>query len=141
MSEAQTQTRQRRLWMTALVVCSAAFLSVFYFFDPTQHGFFPRCWLHETTGLHCPGCGGQRALHALLNGDVARAFGHNFFVMCALPLVAWYFGRKLWWRIRKLPPRLPQDRPPALLWTFVACVIAFGFLRNLPMGPFSHLAP
>lgn len=141
MNETAPSLRSRRLWIAAAAIGAAAALSIFFVFDPAQHSFFPRCWLHESTGFHCPGCGGQRALHALVNGDIARAFGHNFLIMSALPFVAWHFGRKLWWRIKKLPPRLSQPPKPILMWAFVIGSIAFGVLRNLPFEPFIRLAP
>lgn len=141
MNEAAPTPRRRRIWMAGIAIGAAAVLSLFFVFDPTQNSFFPRCWLHESTGLHCPGCGGQRALHALIHGDIMRAFGHNFLVMSALPLVAWHYGRKLWWQIKKLPPRLSQSPNPVLVWTIVMGSIAFGVLRNLPMEPFVRLAP
>ena len=133
--------RRRRIWIAVFTVGAAAFLTIFFVFDPTQHNFFPRCWLHKSTGFHCPGCGGQRALHALINGDVPRAFGHNFFIMAALPFFGWRFGRKLWWRIKKVPPQLTQPQKPIMTLTVVVAVIVFGIIRNLPMEPFSLLAP
>lgn len=31
------------------------------------------CMFHKFTGLYCPGCGGTRSLHFLLNGDIIRS--------------------------------------------------------------------
>jgi Protein of unknown function (DUF2752) len=44
--------------------------------DPEQY-FFPRCPLLTLTGLKCPGCGSQRAIHQLLHGNIAASFFLN----------------------------------------------------------------
>lgn len=38
------------------------------------------------TGYDCPGCGSQRALHALLHGDI-NAFAYNPLFIIAIPYV------------------------------------------------------
>ena len=45
------------------------------------------------TGLKCPGCGSQRAIHHLLNGEIASAFIVHPLLVLAVPylLVAVYF--------------------------------------------------
>lgn len=39
----------------------------------------PGCLFHKLTGIKCPGCGGTRALQALLNGEALAALRYNFF--------------------------------------------------------------
>ena len=59
--------------------------------DPAGGGrwsaLFPRCPVRWLTGLSCPGCGVQRAVHALLNGHPAEAFACNPFLAVAVPYV------------------------------------------------------
>lgn len=52
---------------------------------------FP-CLLFELTGIYCPGCGGTRALKALLRGELLLSFHENpavllIFIGCMLYLV------------------------------------------------------
>lgn len=65
----------------------AAFLALgcYYFFDPMQVTWMPKCPFRELTGLECPACGNQRALHALLHGDFGKAFSYNPFFILSLP--------------------------------------------------------
>ena len=40
-----------------------------YFFINPSTAFFPKCPIYSTTGIYCPGCGSQRALHDFLHLD------------------------------------------------------------------------
>lgn len=80
--------RRRRLVAGAIVAAVGLFLTAAYWlFDPSRF-IFPRCPVDVITGWQCPGCGSQRALHALLHGDVASAWHYNAFLLCMAPVVA-----------------------------------------------------
>ena len=136
-----TPSPRRILLLTAILIVAGSGIAIFHQFDPARHGFFPRCWLHSATGLHCPGCGGQRAVHALLNGDLAGAARNNLMLVLALGIGAWLGIVEIHRRWRSLPPRLPRPGAPKLVWVFLAAFLLFGILRNIPVPPFTHLAP
>ncbi len=126
---------------TALTALSGCLLLALV--DPSRTAIAPPCpWL-LLTGRWCPGCGGLRAGHALLTGDVRTALGFNALVALALPLLAaaWAVWALRTWTSLKLP--LPELRrmPPAV-WTALGILVAaFWVLRNLPVAPFDRLAP
>ncbi|MFA0964864.1 DUF2752 domain-containing protein [Roseivirga sp. BDSF3-8] len=60
---------------------------VYKTFNPEVAGIFPRCPFNKYTGLQCPGCGSQRAVHHLLNLDVASAFRMNALLVIFLPYI------------------------------------------------------
>lgn len=62
--------------------------SVYAVFDPMSCSIFPKCVFYSVTGLKCPGCGTQRALHAMLTGDLAAAWRYNAFLLVMLPVTA-----------------------------------------------------
>jgi hypothetical protein len=105
--------------------------------NPEQPGHYPVCPFHAMTGLWCPGCGSLRALHALTHGDLATAVQRNALAVAVLPFLigAWvaWFGRALG------RPRTSRVAPPAVLWSLVTLIVAFGVARNLPAT--SWLAP
>ena len=107
-------------------------LAMFRVFDPAHHGFFPKCAIHSLTGLDCPGCGGQRAVHHLLNGEISAAFRANALLLSLLiPMGVWLGLR---WSLQRLSgrslPALFLNR--TALWLLLAALVLFGILRNLP---------
>ncbi len=77
-----------RSWTLGVAVLVVAALIALYAFDPARYVFMPKCPLKLLTGLSCPGCGFQRALHALLHGNFREAVGYNLFLVYAAPYAA-----------------------------------------------------
>jgi len=50
----------------------------------------PPCLFHKWTGYYCPGCGGTRAVKALLRGDVISSFFYHPVVLYGAVLYSWY---------------------------------------------------
>lgn len=72
---------------------------IFYLFSPEDSQFFPQCPFHYLTGLDCPGCGSQRAIHHLLHFRFTEALRSNPLLVVAIPYVILgvyieYFGGK-----------------------------------------------
>lgn len=61
---------------------------VLYRLNPTQYWFMPKCPLKQLTGLNCPGCGIQRAIHALVHGKFAEAISYNYYLVYSGPYAA-----------------------------------------------------
>ena len=94
----------RKTVVAALVVAVViAAIAVYKFFDPMESSIFPKCVFYSVTGLKCPGCGTQRALHAMLTGDLAAAWHYNAFWVVMLPVLALLLGAE---GLRKRAPRL-----------------------------------
>lgn len=114
-------------------------LALLLLFDPNaSNSIFPPCLFHALSGLYCPGCGATRALHALLHGDIPRAWSMNPLLTVSLPAVVALTAHDL----RLLPIAWDSAVRPignARLWAL--SVIAFGILRNVPAAPLSWLAP
>jgi len=102
---------------------------IYYALDPSTSDAFPRCSFLSLTGYKCPGCGGQRAVHALLNGDVAGAFRFNALLMIAVP----WMGLCLFAESRRTRnPRLyARLNPELLMWLFLALTVSWWLLRNI----------
>lgn len=60
------------------------------------------CLFRWATNYSCPGCGTQRALHAVCHGEWKLAWSYNYFLPFALLLLMCLFGLHAWEKTRKL---------------------------------------
>ena len=125
--------------LASLLALGVAAVAMVYFVDPAQSSLYPRCALLTLAGLYCPGCGGLRATHALLHGDLQKAMTLNPLV-ALLPPIALAIAAA--WAIDRNPRRvLAWLMRVRWYWTLPALILLFGLLRNLPIWPFTLLAP
>lgn len=119
---------RHRLIITAAVLAAVAIALVYYFVDPAT-SIMPRCTFKQFTGWDCPGCGSQRAFHALLRGHIAEAWSHNPALFVMIPLAAVYGYAEL---TRRRHPRLHAAiyRPAAIAAIGLA-IIAWTVARNI----------
>lgn len=109
-------------------------------FDPALSGVFPPCPIHYLTGLYCPGCGSLRAMHALLQGDLMHAWAMNPLTVLLLPFLTYGLISEMLLNLRGRG--LPQPGFSATqIRALCAVIVLFGIVRNLPLRPFSLLAP
>lgn len=135
------QTPQFRRWrFVALGLAALPCLALLYVRNPEDAGFYPPCFFYALTGLHCPGCGTLRGLHQLLNGNLLAALGYNPYMLLALPVIGYVYLSALLLSVsgKRLPAVFV---PPTLIWGLLAAIVAFWILRNVPVYPFTVLAP
>lgn len=102
---------------------------IYYALDPSASTVFPQCPFLSFTGYKCPGCGSQRAIHALLNGDVAGAFRYNAFLMIAVPWITLcLYAESRRTRNPRLYARLNSQ---LLIWLFLVTALLWWLLRNI----------
>ena len=126
-------------WWVGGVALAVAAIVMLRLNDPNAAGSpFAPCIIHTLSGFWCAGCGITRALHALVHGDVVRAFGMNPMAMLLLPLgvlaFAWGGGYRPAWAAPII-----QFLSKPMLW--VALIPAYWVARNLPWPMFSWMAP
>ena len=112
--------------VAAVVVVGVVIYSTF---DPSASRWFPRCPFLMLTGLKCPGCGTQRAIHALLHGDVLSALHFNALLPVSIPLLLLYGYAEL---VRTRKPRFYNrvNSVTAILAVLVV-VIVWWIVRNI----------
>lgn len=112
------------------ILLGLGLLGAYYFAsDPAGGGLFPRCLFLQATGYRCPGCGLQRALHALLHGEVAEAFAYNYYLLVILPVAllvgaTFILPRRMGWLDQLL-------RKPLLLATLALLTLLWWVGRNV----------
>ncbi|MGH9246351.1 MAG: DUF2752 domain-containing protein [Acidimicrobiales bacterium] len=127
-----------RLWGIGAAAAGVAACAYVYAVDPNESGGYPVCPSKALFGVDCPGCGGLRLVHALLHGDIGRAFDHNVFLMVSLPFVLaftayWAFGAFV-------RPVAPIRLTRRAAWVILGVALAFSVVRNLPWEPLTYLA-
>jgi hypothetical protein len=126
-------------WGVAGVTLAVAF--VYYHFNPADVHFFPPCLFRKLTGYHCPGCGAQRAIHQLLHGNLREAFRYNALLVLLLPYVSLGFVLDVRNQFRGGGTLPAAYRKAEVIYAVLAAIILFWILRNVPIEPFSWLAP
>ncbi|MDO4790799.1 MAG: DUF2752 domain-containing protein [Porphyromonas sp.] len=80
-------SKKRLFLYLSIIIGIILLIGIYYLVDPASSKFFPRCPLLVVSGYTCPGCGSQRVVHSLLNGDIIGAFRHNALLTLAIPLL------------------------------------------------------
>jgi len=113
---------------------------ILYFLNPASSIFYAPCPFKTLTGFYCPGCGSLRALHQLLHGNFLSAFRLNPLMVLALPIMVYAFCSKVIFFVTGRP--LPRIFVPAIwIWLLLVIILLFWVFRNIPLQPFSLLAP
>jgi hypothetical protein len=104
--------------------------------DPNVPGHYPVCPLLRLTGLYCPGCGGLRAAHAFVHGDLVTALTDN--AVAVLGFVGFAVLWTVWvvHAVRGRPVRI--EAGPVALWSLGVSLLLFTVVRNLPFGGWLH---
>lgn len=122
--------RDRRVFLIMAFMGLLAVLAVvYYFFDPMEARWMPKCIWKVATATECPGCGSQRMAHALMHGDLRAAWQANAYALCMLPLV----GVMLWLELfrERHPVMYSRVHSPVAIWVLTVSVLVWWVVRNL----------
>jgi Protein of unknown function (DUF2752) len=120
-----------RRWLANLVAFAAGAVAfVIRRFPPANSRFYPRCpvllWLH----VYCPGCGGTRAVAALLHFRLEEAMHWNAMVVIFFPFAA-VFLALTYGRAMKEKQFIWPMIPDSLLKLSLVLIAIFTVVRNL----------
>lgn len=133
-------TRTKYVFAASLVTGSLLLIVLLYRFDPADSNAFPPCPFHKLTGFYCPGCGSLRAVHQIIHGNIIAAFRLNPLAMILAPFLMYAFIRQLTGTLLTKPLPQPFIRP-LWIWILLGIIILYWIARNIPLWPFSLLAP
>ncbi len=133
--EEQAAARKQRLlrWLLIGIACGGVLLvglCYLYFALVPRFSFLSvGCPVKRVLHLYCPGCGGTRAVGALLRGDLLTSVRSN-------PLVMWGLVLCVWQYIRMVRSYLRRDvecfHIPTWSWiSLIVLIIGFFVVRNL----------
>lgn len=133
-------TAAERLRAATFVAATLSVLGFLYLFNPSTSSSFPTCPFLALTGCSCPGCGSLRAIHQLTRGHLVAALGLNPFMVLSLPFISYFFASRAMLAFVGRPLKTFFLRPE-LIWALLGIILAYWILRNVPVYPFSLLAP
>ena len=121
--------RPKRVILLLLIVLLCG--TWLYCFNPTQFIFSPKCPFKMLTGWDCPGCGIQRAIHALFHGHFIEAISYHYYLAYSLPyalsfVVVWVAPDYGW--SQKLRNFI-QDR--RVVYFYIITYFIWLFVRNI----------
>lgn len=117
-----------RWWMVAGVLILLSLVVLYAVVDPATAPF-PRCPFLLATGLKCPGCGSQRAVHALLHADIISAWRYNALLLVSIPVVALMCWAQL---LRKRRPKLyNRVNSQGVIVTVFIVIVVWWIARNI----------
>ena len=87
---------------TIIVLVIVFGIGILYFVNPEHITWLPKCWFYKLTGLQCPACGTQRAIHQLLHLNFIAAIRYNPFLIISLPYVSALVGFQWFYKGKKL---------------------------------------
>ncbi len=102
-------------------------IGVYFYFDPSDN-LFPRCPFLLATGYQCPGCGSQRAIHALLHGDVVSAWHYNAILIIFIPIIILLLVAEF--RRTRAPRFYSMVNNRYTIWLSMIALVAWGIFRN-----------
>lgn len=73
-----------------IIFLIALFLIFIHYFHLDLLKIFPPCPFYETTHYYCFGCGGTRAVNAILHGHFIKSFLYHPFVIYATVVVCFF---------------------------------------------------
>lgn len=111
-----------------------ALICVYYFFNPKDFIWFPKCPFYVLTGYQCPACGSQRAIYCLLHFQIKDALFYNPFLVISTPyvllliLTTWIIPKNRFQRTRSFCYH------PYTVNTYIILLVCWWILRNIDLG-------
>lgn len=123
--------RSTNVSIKKILVISAFIVAgiLLFVFNPEKNAIFPKCPFLMLTGLKCPGCGSQRAIHSILHLDFVAAFKYNAMLVMMLPVVGIYVYSEI--RRTKNPEQYAKLNKVTYIWIIFALFILWWVLRNI----------
>lgn len=89
------------------------------------------CIFYSAFGLYCPGCGGTRAVFALLHGQILTSFICHPLVLYTAVLGGWFLISQSIERISRHRVKIGMRYRDGYIWAALGIVIVHFIVRNL----------
>lgn len=114
--------------MVVTIIAAFFIIHIYRVLDP-ETTLFPKCPFYWATGLKCPGCGSQRALHQLLNLRLGAALQYNAGLILFIPILFFILIATL---LRNKCPKMNAIiHSPIFAWSLMGLLLLWWILRNI----------
>ena len=126
--------------IVSIVILLLGVVSLYFFINPSEYNFFPKCPFFNYTGIYCAGCGSQRAIHQIINGNIITGIRHNYLLILVFGVLSYKAGIFI---LNKFHNKTYADifHKPLATKIILILVLLFWVLRNIRIVPFTELAP
>ena len=114
-----------------LVVTAAIFLILYKILPLPYDKLMMPCIFRSVTGLYCPGCGGTRAVSALLHGHLITSFVCHPLVPITAATSGWFLISQTIERISRRRIQIGMKYRDFYIWAALGIVIANFLASNL----------
>jgi hypothetical protein len=119
-----------RKQIAIILVCILGIV-VLFLVNPENTVWFPKCMFYHLTGLQCPACGTQRAIHQLMHLHFASAFRYNPFLLISLPYLLALFTVKCFAPENKLQRLRNFCHHSTTVIVYLILIILWWGIRNI----------
>lgn len=118
-----------------MAIALAIAIVLLYIYDPEHSNLAYKCPFKSLTGLDCPGCGGQRAVHALLHFRIKEAIAYNpFLILVSIYILLVVILKNLRGCIPEKLQKAINSSKAVIIYLFL--MIIWTLVRNLYMLSF-----
>ena len=97
-------------------------------------GPIPPCTLHSLTGYYCPGCGGTRAIMALLHGHPLRSLYYHPIVIYTTVIGGWFMLSQTIERTSRGKIAIGMHYRDLYMWIALMIIILNCLVKNLVLA-------
>lgn len=116
-------------WALVLIICFLGILWRLFPF-PFSKLILP-CVVQSTLGIYCPGCGGTRAVAALLRGDFLGSFLCHPLVLYTAATGGWFLTSQTIERVSGHRIKIGMKYRDGYVWAALAIVVVNFVVKNL----------
>ncbi len=115
-------------WILIFICLLYVILARVFGLDLLKH--LPPCAFYTITGYYCPGCGGSRAVAALLHGKLIRSVFFHPFVLYAAVVGGWFMISQTVQRLSKNRIRIGLHYRNVYLFIALALIFINLIIKN-----------
>lgn len=122
---------RKKIFIFLVLLFLVLLIWLYYSFNPARESFFVKCPFKTLTGLDCPGCGSQRAIHELLHFNFLNAISYNALLVFSVP----YIVLGIFFQNENIKKKYPKIRKVLFgtkaIYILIFIIIIFFVLRNI----------